>query len=49
MTIQCIINNEALNAAYMFVEKKSRDTYSATFVGIKHVFRATFGTTSHIA
>jgi hypothetical protein len=36
LTIQCVIKNEALNTAFMFLQTKTRDTYTAAFKGMQN-------------
>ena len=40
LTVQCIIKNEAINAAYMLLQTKTRDTYTAAFSGMQNVFNS---------
>jgi hypothetical protein len=35
LTVQCVIKNEALNTAYIFLQSKTRDTYTAAFKGMQ--------------
>jgi len=36
LTVQCIIKNEAFNVAYMLLQNKTRDAYTAAFTGMRN-------------
>ena len=37
LTVQCLIKNEGINAAYMLLQSKTRDAYTAAFRGMSNV------------
>ena len=38
LTIQCIIKNDALSAAFILLQSKTRDTYTAAFTGMQNAY-----------